>query len=242
MAKEVYYIKYGKANSLVKSSQNWTRFSFVDNEENETISEGRIGDFSSFESQVEAQLKTVGFQKEGFFKKNTACVAFPIDSTPSDKKNIFVCCEQIGFSEVVLVCEHVALAKALKKDFPGTKTFGIIDAGFSKVDISVVEEFSVLRKASFKIGHDRYEKCLSDPILSALLFKLIASDAKRVFEDFLSTQNFQVILTGGKANQPEFCERLQSELEFKNPVSVIEDNDKRVITELESNWNSDWKK
>ena len=39
MAKQVYYIKYGKEISLIKSPLKTTRFSFVDSEEDETIVE-----------------------------------------------------------------------------------------------------------------------------------------------------------------------------------------------------------
>lgn len=242
MAKQVYYIKYGKEISLIKSPQKTTRFTFVDTEEDETIFEGRIGNFVSFESQIEAQLNTVGFQKNGFFKKNIACVSIPIDTTPSDKKIIFDCYDQLGFSEVYLVAEHVALANALKDGFPRVKTFGIIDAGCSKVDISVVQESLILRKSSFKVGKDRYSKYLSDPMLSQQLFKFIAFDAKWVFEDFLSTQNFQLILTGGRINQTEFSERLQNEFEFNTLVELVVNNNEMVISGLESIWKSDSKK
>lgn len=239
MAKQVYYIKYGKEISLIKSPLKTTRFSFVDSEEDETIFEGRIGNFGNFESQIEAQLKTVGFQKNGFLKKNIACVSIPIETTPSDKKNIFDCCDQLGFSEVFLVNEHVALARALQDGFPSIKTFGVIDAGCSKVDISVVQGSSMLRKSSFKFGKDRYKKYLSDPMLSQQLFKFIAFDAKWVFEDFLSTQSFQIILTGGRINQIEFSERLQNEFEFKNHVELVVNNNEMVISGLESIWNSE---
>ena len=242
MAKEVYYIKYGKANSLIKSPQKATQFSFVDTEEDETIFEGRIGDFLCFESQIKAQLEAVGFQKEGFFKKNIACVAIPIDTTPIDKKNIFDCCDQVGFSEVYLVYEHIALAIALKYSFPGIKTFGIIDAGCSKVDISVVQDPSRLNKSSFKLGKERYAKYLYDPMLSELLFKLIAFDAKLVFEDFLPTQSSQLILTGGRMNQTEFIEGFLNEFEFKNLAIRIDNNDELVISGLESIWKSESQK
>lgn len=239
MAKQVYYIKYGKANSLIKSPQKTTRFSFADTPAAETIFEGRIGDFWSFESQIEAQLKTVGFQKGGFLNKNIACVAIPIDTTPSDKKNILGCFDQLGFSEIYLIYEHVALAMALKDSFPGIKTFGIIDAGCSKVDISVVQEASILRKSSFKVGKDRSEKYLSDPMLSKQLFEFIAFDAKWAFEDFLSTPGFQVILTGGRINQAEFSERLQNEFKFTSPVALVDNQNELVIAGLESSWNSE---
>lgn len=208
----------------------------MDTEDDETIYEGQIGDFNSFESQIEAQLKSVGFQKNGLFQKNIACVSFPVDSTPSHKLNILRCFDQLGFSEIYLVAEHVALARALATDFPRVTTFGIIDAGCSKVDISMVQDASILRKSSLKLGKDRYSRYLSDPVWSRSLFQFIADDAKGVFEGFLSNPNFQIFLTGGRMHQAELREGLIQTFEFNNPVEPITDHNELVIAGLASCW------
>jgi hypothetical protein len=231
MSKHIYYITYGKSGSVIKSPQETIRFSFTDAEEDETIYEGRIGDFFSFENQIKEQLGVVGFQKEGLFRKNVACVSIPIDSTPIDKRNIFYCFDQIGFSEVYLINQHIALVRSLKHRFSTVKTFGIIDVDADKIDISVVEESRIVRKSSFKFSQERQEQYRMDSTASELILKLIASDVKWVFEHFLSAQSFQVFLTGSHMEHyldfGKYCQGA-----FQNPVVFLENSEELVISGL----------
>lgn len=237
MPKQVYFIKYGKANALIKSSQKTTRFAFVDEGEYETIYEGRIGNFKSFEAQFEAKLGYLGY-KQGYFRKNIACVAIPNDTTPGDMRTIFGSFDYLGFTETYLIFEHLALARSLTTKFPDTRIFGMIDIGCSKIDMSVVEIPDIVKKTSFKPGREKIEKYLNNPQLSALLTQMIVKDAKWFFDDFENDRNFQAILTGGWMNQADFCAALQKELAFRQPIAMIEENDELVISGLESIWNS----
>lgn len=230
MPKNIYFIKYGKENSVIRSSGKQISFPFMDDGEEETIYEGRIGNFRSFEAQIAVKLKDMGFI-QGLFRKNIAFVAIPNDTSPSDMKSVFDSFMQVGFSEIYLMFEHMALALGLKSQLPNARILGIMDVGCDKIDISLVQEPQIIGKSCLKLNIDKFS---GNPVLSESLLNLILFDANRVFEGFLHTPGFQIVLTGARADRDGLASRLKSEWAEDVPVARIKEKDELVIAGLEA--------
>jgi hypothetical protein len=236
MSKHVYYIKFGKANSIVKSQEGMTRFAFSDKEQ-ETIVEGRIGNFWSFEEQLKEKLQQVGY-KPGVFRKNVACVAVPISTSLNDMKNVFASFDQLGFSEIYTIFEPVALIHGLSRQSPDNLWRGIIDVGSSKVDISLINKHEMIRHYRFSLSKSRMERWIKDQNMTELLASIIAEEAQLAFED-APPADFQVILTGGRMQHHEMRQKLLGAFHALYSTIIVENCDDLMVDGMENFWSKE---
>lgn len=239
MFKSVYFVKYGKANSIVKSKGGIVQFVFSDKDQ-ETIVEGRIGNFWAFEEQLKEKLQSIGFQ-QGYFRKNVACVAIPIHTSPNDVKNVFDSFDQLGFTEVYTIFEPVALIYGLSRQSSDNLWHGIIDVGSSKVDISLINKHEIIQQSTFNLSKIRMERWFKDQNMTELLANIIAEEAQMVFGNMHRT-DFQVILTGGGMRHPGLDHILLRTLDALYPTIRVENNDDLIVDGMEAIWLHDSRK
>lgn len=233
MPKSVYFVKYGKANSIVKSKGGILQFVFSDKDQ-ETIVDGRIGNFWAFEEQLKEKLQGIGFQ-QGYFRKNTACVAIPIHTSPNDMKNVFDSFDQLGFTEVYTIFEPVALIYGLSRQSPDNLWHGIIDAGSSKVDISLINKHEMIQQSTFNLSKKRMERWFKDQNMTEFLANIISEEAQMVFGD-MRHADFQVILTGGGMQHPGLRQILSRTFEASFTTIIVDNNDDFIVHGMESIW------
>ena len=239
MPTSVYFVKYGKANCIVKSKGGIVQFVFSDKDQ-ETIVDGRIGNFWAFEEQLKEKLQGFGFQ-QGYFRKNTACVAIPIHTSPNDMKNVFDSFDQLGFTEVYTIFEPVALIHGLSRQSPDNLWRGIIDVGSSKVDISLINKHEMIQHSTFNLSKSRMERWFKDQNMTEFLANIISEEAQMVFEN-MRHADFQVILTGGGMRHPGLGHILLRTFDALYPTIRVENHDDLIVDGMEAIWSHDSRK
>lgn len=234
MLEEVFFIKIGKSNSIIKSSKGTIRFNLNDLG-SETLKNGMIADFKSFESQLKLQLEKIGFKN--FFKKKVGVLALPPNASDVEKRAFFDSLEFIGFRETYLINEHFALVNKLRHHLKfENKIFGVLDVSDCKVDYSIVGGVNVTKSNSFNLSKVRFDQYLKIPDIKELVVQLIDFDVRDFFSSYITMKKFHLVLTGKNLEKLSIEEKVVRELPLENTVIRVEDYEDLIIKGLELVW------
>lgn len=230
--KKYYFIKYGKERTVLSSSIGKQEIKLIDEIGKETIKFSEIGHFVSFENQIESSIQKIGF-KNSVFVKNIAFVSLPITSTDSSMRTIFESFENIGFADIYLVNEYVALYSQLHNKKSLKDRSLIIDLGASKIAFAIIHNNKIEDNEIIPLGKKRLDHYLAKVELSKLLKDMILEELFRINSKYsYSNQLKNVIVIGGRKRQISINDLILKLFKSVN-ILEVEKSDNYIIEGLE---------
>ncbi len=220
-----YYFKLGKDKTLLSNENEVISVKIDDPDGEESIIAGEIACFYSFENELEVNLKRIGF-KEGFLKKNIAFVGLKPNSTANTKRNIFDSFENIGFNEVYLIDEQIAILYELRDEKEGLEEVIIINIEPDRFDCSLIVKNEYISKYSIGTNSRFLQKIAANMDNSSMLTNIV-NECIDEFKNESRLQNCNdLILIGDDIKQFD-CIRDSSR--FKLRSNFIKDSDILIL-------------
>jgi len=165
--KATYYIKLSRNHCHVKYPGKYTKVYLQDIGDEKIVVGGRIGSYAHFEEKLKEGLGTLGF-KTSLRLRNKCLVTLPLISTPSDKKSLLESFGRLGFGEIFLVYEHLALAMEWKAIGKVGGHCTIIQLEEDRLEMSQIKDKQITNEYSLVLGQSLLSENKQDIIKTFL--------------------------------------------------------------------------
>lgn len=227
--KHKYYFKVGKESCYVRQSDTVHEITLNDTAEGAVIQGGEIATFWEFEHQLEEGLINLGY-KEGLFTKNIAYVGLLLSGTPITMRTLFDSFDHVGFTEIYLVYEHLALVYAVQQMFSNATQFLTVDFDQEKLAISLISDHKVLAKNSIVFGKATLDRWATQAEGQKTLAQITLEEVNEIVTDNHVQSDAPVLLFGERSKPLELHDVLKSSLGLN--VFEIDDYQEKILMGL----------